>query len=241
MSVTSVTPESDPESAESPSAASNGDGLVLTMKELAPSPITITVSDDPTSAVAAVRAMVDQYNRLVDKLDSLTFYNAETQEAGLLFGSNEALRIRSGFSRLFSGRLQRAGNIGSAGQMGIRLRETGKLEFDESKFTSALAENRTAVEQFFAIDEIGFADRLNEVAERIAGVGQGMLLSRSQTLATQVETNNSRVDVLNRRLGQERDRLLRRFQETEAAIAKIQSSQAALEQIRLISIPVENS
>jgi flagellar capping protein FliD len=68
-----------------------------------------------------------------------------------------------------------------------------------------------------------------------------MLLSRSQTLATQVETNNSRVDVLNRRLGQERDRLLRRFQETEAAIAKIQSSQAALEQIRLISIPVENS
>ena len=41
----------------------------------------------------------------------------------------------------------------------------------------------------------------------------------------------------NERLEKERERLLRQFYATEEAIAKIQSNQVALEQIRPVSIP----
>ncbi len=218
---------------------SESTGLVLTLKQLSESPVTITVQENPEAAVTAAKAFVDQYNSLVEKLDSLTFYNPDTEEVGLLFGSSEALRIRNGYSRLLSGRIVGAGDLRSVGQVGLRFTEDGKLDLDEDKLTEAIATNRTDVEEFFTIDETGLADRLSSLADRIAGVDSGMLLNRGQTLSSQIESNNTRVETLNTRLEKERERLLRQFYATEEAIAKIQSNQAAIDQIRPISIPTQ--
>ncbi len=87
------------------STAEAESGLVLTLKQLSDTPITITVQENPEAVVSAAKAFVDQYNLLVEKLDSLTFYDPETEQVGLLFGSSEALRIRNGYSRLLSGRI----------------------------------------------------------------------------------------------------------------------------------------
>lgn len=220
-------------------SAEGQSGLVLTLKAFSEVPITINVDDNPEAAVNAANAFVDQYNLLVDKLDTLTFYDADTEEVGLLFGSSEALRIRTGYSRLISGQINGAGNLRSVGQIGLRFKDDGKLELDEGKLTEAINTNLTDVEDFFSTKDNGLSDRLNSLADRIAGVENGMLLNRGQTLTSQIEFNNERIEVLNSRLEKERERLLRRFYSVEQAIAKIQSNQAAISQIQPITIPTK--
>ncbi len=212
-------------------------GLVLTLKELSDSPITVTVEEDTSSAVTATQSFVDQFNLLVDKVDSLTFYNADTEEVGLLFGSSEALRIRNGYTRLLSGRINGAGDFRAIGQVGLRFNDQGKLDLDSEKLTEAIEANRGDVEEFFTTAETGLSNRLSDLADRIAGEGSGMLLNRTETLTSQIESNNERIDTLSTRLEKERERLLLQFYKTEEAIAKIQSNQSAISQIQPISIP----
>ncbi len=119
----------------------------------------------------------------------------------------------------------------------MRVKDDGKLDLDEQKLNEAISKNQTDVEEFFTTEENGLADRLSSLADRIAGVDNGMLLNRGQTLSSQIEFNNTRIDTLNTRLEKERERLLRQFYATEEAIAKIQSNQAAISQIGSLSIP----
>ncbi len=216
---------------------SSGEGLVLTLKELSDSPVTVTVSDNISSVLSSADSLVNQYNLLVDKLDSLTAFNPDTNEVGLLFGSNEVLRVRSGFSRILSGRISSAGNLTSIGQVGLRLNDVGKLELDRSKLEEAIQDNPADVENFFTTDGTGLADRLSEMADRLAGESNSLLIGRTETLAKQVQSNSERVDAFNQRLERERERLFAQFIAMEEAIAKIQGSQSAIDSIQRITIP----
>ena len=212
-------------------------GLVLTLKELSDAPITVEVEDDASAVVTAAQSFVDQYNLLVDRLNSLTFFDAESEEVGLLFGSSEALRIESGYTRLLSGRINAAGDLKSIGQVGLRLNDQGKLDLDSSKLKEAIDAGGSDVEEFFTAEDTGLANRLGSLADRLAGEETGMLLNRSETLSSQIEANNARVESLNLRLSRERERLLRQYYSMEQAISRIQADQSAISQIQPITIP----
>ena len=172
-----------------------------------------------------------------DQSQSLTFLNGDTDEVGLLFASSETLRIQTGYSRLLSGQIRGAGDIKSIGQVGLGFSDTGKLELDTSKLSEAIDEGGRDVEEFFATSDTGLAAKLDALAERLAGASSSMLVNRSETLTTQIEFNNDRIDALNKRLENERERLLRQYYSMEQAIAKIQSNQEAISQIAPITIP----
>lgn len=218
-------------------SSSSTSGLSLTVKQLSDNPITINVAENFDSVISAATTFVDQYNLLVDKLDSLTFFNADTQEVGLLFGSSEASRIRNGYSRLLSGAIAGAGNINNLGQVGIRFNDQGKLQLDQSKLSDALEDSRGDVEAFFTTEDNGVVARLDDLADRIAGADTGLLLNRTEILATQVQRNNIRLETFDERLEQQRERLLLQFFETEEAISKIQGNSSAIDQIERITIP----
>jgi flagellar hook-associated protein 2 len=215
----------------------SGGGLVLTLKELSDSPITVSVSDDNSSVISSAKTLVNQYNLLTDKLDALTSFNPDTNEVGLLFGSNEALRVRSGFSRLLTGRITSAGNLSSIGQVGLRLNDQGKMELDSAKLEEALEENPTDVENFFTTESTGLASRLSDMSDRLAGETNSLLIGRTQTLADQVRANSDKIDSLNTRLENERERLFSQFIAMEEAIAKIQGNLTSIDSIKPITIP----
>lgn len=211
-------------------------GLVLTLKELSDTPITVTVDDDTSAVERAAKSFVDQFNLLTDKIQSLTFFDSDSQEVGLLFGSSESLRIQNGYSRLLSGRINAAGGFKSIAQVGISFNDQGKLDLDSAKLKDALETNAADVEAFFTTEETGLASRLDSLADRIAGADTGLLINRTQTLRTRIEANSERVEELNGRLEIERERLLAQFYATEEAISKIQSSQSAIDTIKPITI-----
>jgi flagellar hook-associated protein 2 len=116
--------------------------------------------------------------------------------------------------------------------VGLGINDQGKLKLDSGKLSEALKSNRADVEDFFATDETGLANRLSSLADRIAGESSGLLLNRSETLTTQIESNSNRIVSQNARLERERERLLLDFYSAELAISKIQSSQSAIDQIQ---------
>tara|TARA_R110002049_G_scaffold2750_2_gene21646 strand:- start:498320 stop:500713 length:2394 start_codon:yes stop_codon:yes gene_type:complete len=217
-------------------------GLNLTLKALSTDPITVSVGKNPDAVTKAAQSFVDQYNKLVDKLDSLTFFNADTDEIGLLFGTSEALRIETGYTRLLSGTIRTGSTLRSLGEVGIKFNDQGKLSLDKSKLESAISADQDAVEKFFVnVDDetgvdSGLAKKLSSLADRMAGTDGGLLLNRSETIGDQIERNSSRVDTLNTRLDAERERLLSQFIATEQAIAKLQENQTYISQIQPISI-----
>jgi flagellar hook-associated protein 2 len=120
----------------------------------------------------------------------------------------------------------------------MRINDKGKLNLDSSKLSEALKSNRTDVEDFFTTDDTGLANRLSSLAERVAGESSGLLLNRSETLTAQIESNTDQIVSQNARLERERERLLLEFYSAELAISKIQSGQAAIDQIQQFNLQV---
>ncbi|MGV3483323.1 MAG: flagellar filament capping protein FliD, partial [Planctomycetaceae bacterium] len=212
-------------------------GVSLTSKELSEEFVTVTVSRDTQTAVSNVKAFVTQYNKLVEKLDALTFYSNDSSSVGLLFGSSEALRVETGYTRLLSGSVFGAGSIRSIGELGLSFTDTGKLELNETKLGDKLSNDSEAVAEFMTKESTGLVARLSDVADRIAGVDNGLLISRTEALGERIQRNTAQAESMQVRLDKERDRLLKQYYAAEQSIAKLQNNQSYLSQIQYFGQP----
>lgn len=215
-------------------------GVSLTAKKLTDGPATITVNEDASTLNTNVKAFVSQYNKLVEKMKSLTFFDSEKQTSGLLFGSSEALRIESTYSRLLSGMVSGAGKIRSAGELGLSFNDQGLLQFNEARFAEKSQKDPEAVKAFLTSEKTGLVARLNDASDRIAGVKNSLLINRTESIGERIIRNEKQADTMKVRLDAERQRLLKQFIAAEEAIAKIQSNQNAISQIKFISASFQN-
>src|SRR5205807_2286730 len=109
-------------------------GIDVTLAGASTDPVTVTVSQTSDSAASTLQTFVDQYNKLRDKLDSYTTFNATDFTTGTLFGSAEALHVDSDLSRALSATYFNSGSIHSLAELGITADDKGQLSFDKSKF-----------------------------------------------------------------------------------------------------------
>ncbi|MBM4094330.1 MAG: hypothetical protein FJ276_33725, partial [Planctomycetes bacterium] len=207
------------------------DGLALTVQGASNSPVSVEVKTTDKDLVAAVDLFVNQYNSLWDKIKALTFFDEKTQTTGILFGSVETLRIESAVSRVVTSPFYGLGSVRSLAELGVSVKEDGKLAFDKTKFAAKYEADPASVEQFFTDETRGFSQRMSAAIEMLAGKDDSLLVSRNLALESKIQANNERLDGLNRRLDTERNRLLRQFYSMELAIAKIQSNMSAIQSI----------
>jgi flagellar hook-associated protein 2 len=212
------------------------EGLQLSVGGASDTPVTINVSTSDQSLVSSVKVLVDQYNKLRDKIDSLTYYDAKAETTGILFGSSEVLQVESRLSRLFTGRFFGVGSVRSLEQLGISADEEGKLELNETKLKDAFAADPEAVEQFFTDKDLGFAKKLDGVIESIAGVSNSLLITRNDILQRTIEAHNEKIDFFNQRLDRERERLLLYYYNMEIAISKIKANMSVVESLASIAV-----
>jgi flagellar hook-associated protein 2 len=209
-------------------------GLTATINGTSQQAVNVSVTGSDKSLVSGVTQLVSAYNRLRDKLTESTFFNAAENTTGVLFGSNEALRVDSDMSRLFSGRIAGVGELQSLESVGIRLGENGKLTLDQEQLQAAFAENPQAVRELFVTEELGFVDRLDKVVEALAGEENSLLVNRSRTLNNKTESNADRIAFFNERLSRQRERLLLEFFRLEQTIGKMQTAIDSIGQIQAL-------
>ncbi|MDJ0776696.1 MAG: flagellar filament capping protein FliD [Gammaproteobacteria bacterium] len=131
--------------------AINGVTLDLKKAELN-TPVTVEISENRSEITAAVNGFVTAYNGLMDSIDELTRYNAETQSASVLTGDFTVRGIESKVRGIVFGSVAGLqGNIRSLVDIGIRTDSSGKLSVDNSKLKDALENNSADVQALFTL------------------------------------------------------------------------------------------
>jgi flagellar hook-associated protein 2 len=210
------------------------EGLNITVKDGTRQPLTVNVTNSTANITKAVQEFVDAYNSIRTSLDQTTSFDQDALTIGILFGTSAALRVDSGLSQLISGRFFGVGSVDSLAVIGIRLNDKGKLDFDQTKFASALASDPDGVQRLFTEKDKGVAAKLSSEIERLAGVKNSLLSNRTESLVSTIESNNERIESLQLQLDRQRARLTADFQRIDTAIAKFQQNQAALSSLQII-------
>jgi flagellar hook-associated protein 2 len=210
-------------------------GVTLTVNEASRSVVNIEVTQNNDAIGKQMSAVVDQFNKMRDKLSELTAFDSGNFSSGVLFGSTEALRVDMAFSQLFAGSQSGNGSIRSIAELGISYNSQGKLEFNKQRLDAALKRDPEAVKNFLSATNTGFSAKAKAVADTLTGIKGGVLLQSTTTLQTKIELNSSRVESLNKRLDSERTRMLKQFYAMESAIAKIQSNLSSIGKIAPIA------
>jgi flagellar hook-associated protein 2 len=211
-------------------------GVTLHVNGASTEPVTVTVDKTVDPIVSQVKLFVSQYNALQDKLDELTFFDAEANSKGILFGSGAALRIESNLANLVTSRYRGFGSVQSLEELGIGVNDKGRLEFNEMEFRDAYAENSEDVQSLFTTPDTGITAKFNTIAEQLAGVSNSTLIGQSSALQIKIDNNSARVRDLNESLEREREALLLQFYRLEETISRLQASQSAIAQIQPISL-----
>ena len=203
-------------------------GLSLSAKQTSDKPVSIRVEQVSTTITATAIAFVNTFNGLRGAIEGLTAFNADTNETGLLQGEGAILRIESDLANLLTGRLFGVGSIKTLREIGIDFTSKGRLEFDESIFASKFEQDPRALKQFLTSERLGFAAKIDQLLEQLAGSQNSLLVNRTEALSRRIDANNLRIDFLNERLEASRVRLTESFVRAELAIGKIQGDLAAI-------------
>ena len=206
-------------------------GLSLTAKGVSTDPVDVTVSTTNNNIEKNLQLFVDQFNKVRDKIDKETSFDADTKSTGQLFGATEVLRVEQTLARFVQQRTFASGKIQSLEQLGVSLDGKGKLSLDKAKLSKVVESNLSDVQDFLTKEKTGFSARAKVVLDALVGVKNSVLVNRSQTLQRTIETTINRTDSLTARLERERERLSKQFYDLETNLAKIKNNGSALNQL----------
>lgn len=212
------------------------EGASLEIKQASGTTVNVQVNTSNATLLASIQTLVENYNKYRDQLEEYTQYDTEAGTGAILTGDNTTLRFDTDLTGLLSGEFTTGSRFTSVAQLGIALTEEGKLSFDATKFQAAYAEDPEGVEEFFATSDTGFANRMQNLIEQLAGADSSSLISaRLQALEDKIDYNEQRIEYMTTMLEKERTRLLTQFYNMEVAVAKIQSSLSTLDSISWIT------
>jgi flagellar hook-associated protein 2 len=192
------------------------------------------VAQSSDSIASAIQLFVDQYNKLRDKLDTYTSFNATDGTTGTLFGSTETLHLDSDLSQAISGGYFNDGTVRSLAELGVDVDDQGKLSFDKTKFQARYDADSAGVTEFFTDEQRGFATRTDTLLESLVGKDNSLLVTRLDSLQKQVDDYTTDINNWNSRLAKIQDRLLNEFYTMESVVSSIKDNLNAISQIQYI-------
>ncbi|MCA3004875.1 MAG: flagellar filament capping protein FliD [Planctomycetaceae bacterium] len=125
--------------------------LALNLKAASPNPVTITVTQDAGAVEDAIDEFISAYNTLLDRINTQTKYDTETNRRSPLTGDSNMLSLRQALTQIINGtptgvtgRFQNLAQVGVLGTTG------GNLRLDGERLRQALQTDPQAVADLFA-------------------------------------------------------------------------------------------
>ena len=202
-------------------------GASLTINQPSDEPVQVTVAQSDSSLVSTVQTLVDGYNTFHSTLQQLTAYNTTTNTGSALTDDPAALNLDMGLSNLLSGSFG-SGSVTSPADVGITVNSDGTLSFNQTVLQQEFAADPTAVQDFFTTAKTGFATKLDQTIQQLAGTQNSVLADRLQALQDTVTQNQAQITQLNQHLANEQQDMLNEFYQMELAIEKMQSNSSII-------------
>ena len=215
--------------------------------------VTVTINYDETAITSVARSFVEDFNAVMETLDTYDNFDSETGQRGLLLGDSTVGMVRNALFRLVTdANSDLTGQFNSLAQVGIHVGAGARLQFNEARFLEAMESDRDAVEAVFTFKETGTDETSNMSTITAAGIlvhfdellstftdGTGGIMQRRlDAMQDQIKINTDRIEQLDRSLEAKRARLEAEFLAMERAIAALQSQSAALASLQDLAASV---
>jgi flagellar hook-associated protein 2 len=230
-------------------------GVKIDLKSPSSAPVNVNVTQDTETIEKTVSDFVSAFNDLVGRIDEVTRYDSETQARGPLLGDGTIIELKN---QLYSVLNQRVSGFSTQYDqlvdVGLKVGNDGKMEFNADKFREAMAADPQAVEALFArrvavndstttlgpgvtvnnpnsgnsFSELGVMAKIEQLTDRYTNSISGVLTRRQRGLDDQVQSQNRRIEAITARLDQRRSILERQFASMESTIGRLQGQQSSL-------------
>jgi len=203
-------------------------GVSVTAKEVSAAPVTLTVARDDAGITKLASELVSGVNGIFSYVASKTAVTSTTNTSGTsttagIFAGDSAVRSVNQ-SILSAASLPVGTPPRSPSEIGISITKTGTMEFDEKKFSAALA-----------ADPAGTAAKVQEIATRIATAAtnasdkyDGTLTQKITGQQSEVRDLATRISDWDTRLESRKATLQRTYSGLEVALSNMQAQQSWL-------------
>ncbi|QDT25011.1 Flagellar hook-associated protein 2 [Gimesia panareensis] len=207
-------------------------GLEIDLHSVSDTPSTINVARDTSGIKSVIKNFVSAYNNFVDATDTLTSFDPDTNKRGVLNGNSLVFTTTSRLEGLLTKKLSISNNsIKSLSELGIQFNSDGKLQLKESTLDQKLADDPTAITEFFQQEDHGFAVVMDDVITKMTDPFTGTLKAQTDSLQASALSLNTRVAELNTILEDRRQRLIAQFTQQETIVNQLNSQQTALSKL----------
>ncbi|ACO78612.1 Flagellar hook-associated protein [Azotobacter vinelandii CA] len=191
---------------------------------------TLTVKRDTGSIKTAINSFVSAYNALDSVADSLTSYDSDSGDAGVLLGDSTLRGVQSKLRQAITGGLDE-GTYRYLSDLGISLQLDGTLKVDDSKLSEALEGDLTDIQALFVgTDEqpglaAGLGDSLDAILDEDGALSSAIegLESRNEALGERYTRMESSIETLMARYTEQ-------FSALDTLIAQMNSTSSYLTQ-----------
>ncbi len=190
---------------------------------------------DPASSVGVtldtnglrdkLKGLVSAYNAVNSALHVQLDYNGTRKGTNTLFGDPALRQLQGALGTLMSG----AYGETTLGTVGLTRAKDGALTLDETKLTAALAKDPDAVGKLFV--DGGFATAVTKMADAYTRAGDGILASKTKSLADRNAVLQRQSDQINNHADQLKTRLEAQFNAMEVAMSKLRSQSSFLSSV----------
>jgi flagellar hook-associated protein 2 len=198
-------------------------GMTLQVQQASTLPVSVSVTNSSTNALASLQAFISDYNSLVTHITSFTSYDAATNTKSDLTDDPTTMELQQQTANLVSGQISDSGSIQSLADLGVTINNDGTLSLDQSTFTDAYQSDPNGVQQFFTAANTGFSAQFHALAQQFAAAGTGILSQQSTALGTEVTNNQQQLTAMQTSLNNESAALTAKFDNMEVAISQLQS------------------
>jgi flagellar hook-associated protein 2 len=191
---------------------------------------TLTVGFNRTAARKTIDDFAKAYNAVVDAINSVSSYDAETRQGGPLFGDAGVRNIVHQLRReLTSNATGLTGPFDMLAEIGITADLTGKLSVDAADLDAAFTADFDSIGELFATSEVGVAVKLDRLLAPYLDSG-GIFDTRTAGLKTTIDDINERRVALGTRLEALQARYTKQFNALDSLLAQLQSTSGFLTQ-----------
>ncbi|AIF98120.1 flagellar filament capping protein FliD [Alteromonas australica] len=197
---------------------------------------TLDIGYDKEGLEEKIRAFVENYNSLIDEIDTLTRYGeSELEEDGALAGDSLLRGIQTTMANIVGGNVS-ASALGGLFQVGIEFNDDGKLEIGttdfglgtgEDRLEDALEDNFDEIAKLFTDENEGIATRLYEFADEYTSYG-GLISLREQTAKDNREELYDERETLELRMQSYEDTLRGKYLNLDQTVAQLNQTSSAL-------------
>lgn len=125
-------------------------GITIDLHSAGVGDVTLSIGRDVDGLVDAVRKVVNDVNNTINRIKTLSAYNAGSQTGGLLVGDSTARQIVNDLQTAISTFTLPDGPYRHSAAVGIEIQRDGTVKFDESKLRAALRDDYGTVRRLLS-------------------------------------------------------------------------------------------